>query len=593
MSAKNTVDKDQQRYTNLQLLKDLFVFFKPYRGRLVVASVARFVSDVHSLFPAYALAEIVNFFSGWRAGDPLTHFWILVGLWGTIMVSRRIFQYTAKMIGFRVSERAVLDAQLATIRHLFALDTAWHEKENAGNKLKRLQRGSDGIDKLTRIWFNNLIEIAVTFVGVVVIMAIFDPVISVVFVIYVPVYFLIATVLLRPATQAAKAVNAKEEELTGLYFEGLNNIRSTKVLGMTNSLLERMKVGVDEVYQKIRSRVNWFQSRNFVLGLWGEGFRIVGLVFIANGIIHGNYAVGILILFNGYYGPIAEAVRELADVSQDMIVSKFAIGRMTEILHEPIESDDETGKQNFPEDWQKLVVKNLSFDYGGRSVLKNLSFEINRGERIGVVGLSGAGKSTLFKLLLKENEHYTGKIMFDDVSLREVKKSMYYKQAAVVLQETEVFNFSLKDNITITSSAPLKNKALLDRALETAHVTDFLKRLPDGVQTLIGEKGVKLSGGERQRVGIARAIYKQPELLFLDEATSHLDLESEEKIQDSLHKFFQNVTAVVIAHRLTTIKEMDRILVLEDGRLIESGTFDELYRRKGRFFELWEKQKLN
>jgi ATP-binding cassette subfamily B protein len=123
-------------------------------------------------------------------------------------------------------------------------------------------------------------------------------------------------------------------------------------------------------------------------------------------------------------------------------------------------------------------------------------------------------------------------------------------------------------------------------------VTDFLSRLRQGLDTVIGEKGIRLSGGEKQRLGIARAIFKDPELLFLDEATSHLDLESEEKIRDSLHQFFQSVTAIVIAHRLTTIREMDRIIVIEDGRIVEQGTFEELRERKGRFDELWEKQKL-
>ncbi len=155
-----------------------------------------------------------------------------------------------------------------------------------------------------------------------------------------------------------------------------------------------------------------------------------------------------------------------------------------------------------------------------------------------------------------------------------------------------MFNFSLKDNVTISLPHDEFHAKAFNESISTAHITDFLYKLPQGVDTLVGEKGIKLSGGEKQRLGIARAIYKQPDLLLLDEATSHLDLESEEKIQDSLHQFFKKVTAIVIAHRLTTIKEMDRIIVLEDGRIIEDGTFAQLQRKKGRFHELWEKQKL-
>jgi ABC-type multidrug transport system fused ATPase/permease subunit len=221
-----------------------------------------------------------------------------------------------------------------------------------------------------------------------------------------------------------------------------------------------------------------------------------------------------------------------------------------------------------------------------------MSLEVKRGEKIGVVGLSGAGKSTLFKLLLKEYESFTGAITFDSTPIQHIKKSDYFNHVAVVLQDTEVFNFSLKDNVTVANDAEKDNEELLQRSLDIAHVTDFLHKLPHGTDTVIGEKGVKLSGGEKQRLGIARAIFKQPQLLLLDEATSHLDLESEEKIKDSLHTFFENVTAIVIAHRLTTIKAMDKIIVIENGQLVEQGNFDELYKKQGRFFELWEKQKL-
>lgn len=283
---------------------------------------------------------------------------------------------------------------------------------------------------------------------------------------------------------------------------------------------------------------------------------------------------------------------ELADVSQRIVIAKYGIARMVEVLQEPVNIDDEKGKVKFHDDWKKIEVKNLSFDYGEEAVLKNLSFTISRGQRIGIMGLSGAGKSTLFKILLKEYDDYTGDVLIDGVSFKTISKKDYFNHVAVVLQETEVFNFKLRDNITISNFKENKNTELFNRATSTAHIDELIEKLPQKDQTLIGEKGIKLSGGEKQRLGLARAIFKDPQVLFLDEATSHLDIESEEKIQDSLHKFFKTITAVVIAHRLTTIKEMDRILVMEDGQIIEEGSFDELYKKNGRFTELWDKQKL-
>ncbi|VVB51554.1 Trehalose/maltose import ATP-binding protein MalK [uncultured archaeon] len=204
------------------------------------------------------------------------------------------------------------------------------------------------------------------------------------------------------------------------------------------------------------------------------------------------------------------------------------------------------------------------------------------------MGPSGAVKSTLFKLLLKLHENYEGEILVDDVPLKEIDRASYIRGVAVVMQDTEVFNLSLKENIEIVR----EDKGDIDKALSVANVDEMLPRLPDGINTIIGEKGVKLSGGEKQRLGIARAIYRDPQILFLDEATSNLDARTEVTIRQALKHMFQNFTTIVIAHRLSTIKEMDRVIVLNNGEIVEVGHFNDLVKKKGLFFELWQKQKL-
>lgn len=263
--------------------------------------------------------------------------------------------------------------------------------------------------------------------------------------------------------------------------------------------------------------------------------------------------------------------------------------RMKEILNEAPKTEV-SGQLPYKKTWQKLHFEKVSFSYGGHKVFKGLNFTLKRGEKLGIVGLSGAGKSTLFKLLLKLYDTYEGTIRFDQVSLHDIKRSSLVKAIAYVPQETELFNFSLKDNIALASFGRLDKKAL-SRSLKVAHINDFLHKLPENVDTLVGEKGVKLSGGEKQRVGIARAIYKKPDLLFMDEATSHLDAESESKIQEALHDVFSEVTAIVVAHRLSTLKEMDRIIVMKNGQIIEEGTFKSLIAKQGEFYKLWQKQK--
>jgi ABC-type multidrug transport system fused ATPase/permease subunit len=235
----------------------------------------------------------------------------------------------------------------------------------------------------------------------------------------------------------------------------------------------------------------------------------------------------------------------------------------------------------------------VKFTYDTADVLRDITLTIKRGEKIGIVGTSGSGKSTFFKLLMDLYETYEGTIFIDDISLKRMNRQSYIDHVAVVLQDTELFNMSLQDNITITAVPGQKDDPnLLTSVIATAHLEDVITQLPHGVDTLVGEKGIKLSGGQRQRVGIARALYRKPDLLLLDEATSHLDVHSEKQIQAALHEAFGQCTAIVIAHRLSTIKEMDKIVVMEEGEIKEQGTFHDLIKRNGIFAKMWKEQTL-
>lgn len=579
------------KYSTWNLVKDIYGYIRPYRKKFWVATLLRLLGDVINLYPTIAIAQIVTFFSKYHVGDSLSYFWLIVGLWALTSFLRSVLTPGSKNLMFQVSEKAAIDISLESTKHLFNLDIAWHEKENAGSKLKKIQRGSNGVDRIIRMWVNNYIEIAVNFIGMVIILWRGDKTVGLIILAFVMVHFIFSSSLLKKAKKVVQEINEQDEDISGLVFQAMNNIRSIKVVGIGEKIYNLISVQYIEFFKKIKKRILLFQVRGFLLNFIGIFFRIGAFIFIGYGIAQGRLEVGFLVLFNGYFMRVWQSVSELADATQDLIINKLAIARMREMLSEPARIDDEKNKIEFPKTWNRIVVNDLSFAYGKNQVLKNISFTINKGERVGIIGLSGAGKTTLFKLLLKENENFTGDILFDGISIKEIKKASYLKNMGVVLQDTEVFNFTLRENITIASDDDLGEEEL-QQALDIAHVTDFVSKLPKGINTMIGEKGIKLSGGEKQRLGIARAIYKKPQVLFMDEATSHLDLESEEKIQDSLHKFFQKVTAVVVAHRLTTIKEMDKILVIEKGQLVESGSFDELYNLKGRFFELWEKQKL-
>lgn len=582
---------DTPTYSTLALIRDLWSFLGKRRWMFLLACIIGFIGTVVWLYPPYAMARLTNVLAGDATADPVREIWTIFLLWSLVSLWHYGSDQIVDAIGNRTAERTALDMQVATVDHLLRLDLTWHEKENAGAKLKRIQRGVDGINRISRIWLRTGIPALVRFGGMIPILAAFDLRVGLATLIFLITYLGLSYLLTGRAARAEHISSTTDEHLQGIVFEGLSNVRSVKVLGMQEGLLGIISAHVERLFGKIRTRIMCFRVRNIILNLWSQFFRIGITLFIAWEVYNGRRDVGFLVLFYNYFNYIWESIQQLSDLSLDFIVAKYGVSRMRDILHEPVHIDTDSGKQAFPTAWNTVEVQNLTFAYGKQTILDGISFTIRRGERIGIVGASGAGKSTLFKLLLKEHENYGGDILVGGVPLRGIRRSDFFRKTAVVLQDTEVFNFRLVDNITLANIAHAADQALLAQAVETAHVRDFLHRLPEGLDTVIGEKGIRLSGGEKQRVGIARAVFKQPDILFLDEATSHLDLESEAKIRDSLHRFFQNVTAVVIAHRLTTIREMDRILVLEHGAVIESGTFDELYAKKGRFFELWEMQK--
>lgn len=577
-------------YTYGTLLKYFKRFMRPYWSGFTVGSILRLFSAIIHLYSAYAFAQVVDFVTTYKTGETLMPLYYVLVLWLFSYLIRNVLIYYAKMLCIVAGQRAMLDIERGSLEHLSLLDVSWHQKENAGNKVKRIQRGALGVLTLARVWVINLIDIGVNFVGAFIIISHFDLRLAVLMVVYQIVYYIIASSFRRRTVQAARVKNIKEEESSGLMFEIMNNVRSVKVLGMAEPLLNHVKRINVELSRLLKENIFWYHAGILARTSWVSVARILLITFVIFAIIKGYYEVGFLILFYGYFNILTTSVDDLAGVAQDVAIARTDVGRLSEFFEQKIIIDKEEGKRDFPKNWDGIYIKNLSFSYDQHAVLSDLNLYVKKGEKVGIVGLSGAGKSTLFKLLLKEHESSTLDIFIGDAPLKDIRKSDYIQHVAVVLQDTEVFNMSLRENVTITNASAAQNETAFTKAITISHVDDFVHKLPLGVETLIGEKGVKLSGGEKQRLGIARAVFKNPEILFLDEATSHLDVESEQKIQDSLKHFFKDVTAVVIAHRLSTIKEMDRIMVMQDGKIIETGTFNELYERDGRFREFWNKQ---
>jgi subfamily B ATP-binding cassette protein HlyB/CyaB len=310
------------------------------------------------------------------------------------------------------------------------------------------------------------------------------------------------------------------------------------------------------------------------------------LYFGAKLVIAGGLTVGELVAFNMLAGRVSQPVLRLAQIWQDFHQARLSIARLGDILNTPAESALNTAKATLPKIVGNVTFEHVSFRYriDGAEVLHDINLVVPAGQIVGIVGPSGSGKSTLTKLVQRLYVPESGRLMIDRADLTTVDTAWLRRQVGVVLQESMLFNSSVRDNIAIADpSTPMED---VIAAAELAGAHEFIVELPEGYDTIIGERGSSLSGGQRQRVAIARALITNPRILIFDEATSALDYESERVIQENMRQISDGRTVLIIAHRLSTVRMADRIVTIERGRIVEDGTHDELIRTGGRYSKL-------
>lgn len=587
--------KTEYPYPAADFIRDLARYIKPYKQRFWIGVFFRFTSDLTRLVPVWAISAIVTQLSAtgsMESGQVMHIFWIWAGSAAYFSWAHNLSKY----FGYQVAEKASLDLYKDAIGHVFRLDLSWQEKENSGTKLKKIDKGLDGINIAVRRIFDVFIEVLVNAVGTIIIMTSQDWRISVSLIVFTAGYFTLGTYLLRKAIAQEKVVNQGFEDLGGVAFESVNNIQTIKALGIDTGIKSMLTENIDSLFPKIKKRISRFQTQGAALFMYEMAYLLTAVYWIVTGILSGKYEVGLLVLFIGLYRRFETSVEELTETTQQMALAKIWVSRAMTILKiEPTIENPESIKnqKDYPSEWKKLTISHLGFAYKKGHTLQDISLTVKRGEKIGIVGLSGAGKSTLFKLLLDLYENYEGDISLDGLSLKNIRRQSYIDHVSVVLQDTELFDLTLRENIEIAKpSGSTETIEDLQRAIQDSHLDDVVKNLPDGLDTLIGEKGFKLSGGQRQRLGIARALYRSPDILLLDEATSHLDGHSEKEIQKALEENIGKFTTIVIAHRLSTIKAMDKIVVLEHGKIVETGSFQELLKRGKQFAAMWKEQKI-
>ena len=512
-------------------------------------------------------------------------------LYGIIRITMTLLAQVREGLFAKVAMHAVRKLALSTFEHMHRLSLRFHLERKTGGLTRVLERGRTGIEQITRMLLMVLVPTIVEFVLVLVICAIeFDwryvAIISVMIVVYL--WFTIKATAWRVAIR--RTMNENDTEANTKAVDSLLNYETVKYFGAEQREAARYDKSM-AAYEKASIKtytslaiLNSGQAVIFTLAL------TLCMVISARDVIAGHNTIGQFIMVNALMLQLFIPLNFMGTVYREIQQAMVDIEKMMTVLNENPEVPDKPGAAALAVKGGTVRFEDVKFQYEpGRTILDGLSFEVPAGKMVAIVGPSGAGKSTISRILLRFYDVAGGRVTIDGQDIREVTQQSLRAAIGVVPQDTVLFNDTIHYNIKY--GRPDATEAEVADAAGLAQIDPFIRALPDGYETMVGERGLKLSGGEKQRVAIARTILKAPPILMLDEATSALDSHTEKEIQDALDRVSKNRTTLVIAHRLSTIVHADTIIVLDKGELVEQGTHADLMAKNGLYASLWNRQR--
>jgi len=584
---------------NWQAFKLILPYLFEYKKRIAFAMMCLIFTKIASVYLPFILKDIVDTLDA-NSSDKQSALVIvpfgLVAAYGMVRLSIVVFAEIRDTLFGRVTERAIRRIGLKVFRHLHSLDLDFHLNRQTGGLSRDIDRGTSGISFLMRFMVFNIVPTLLEIVMVV----------TILFVNY-GIWFALIT-LASILTYIAYSVYATE--LRTRYVRAANKADSSSNTRAIDSLLnyETVKYFTNEEYEaqaydkqlstweqaKIKNRLSLFALNG------GQAFIIAFamtsmLALAANEVSAGNMTLGDFVLINAFMMQLFMPLNFLGFVYREIKGSLANIENLFGLLDKKPKVEDVEGATELALTEQEgcsqasIAFNNITFAYNPkRPIIKGISFKVNAGEKVAVVGQSGSGKSTLVKLLFRFYDVDSGDITINKQDINNVQQKSLRAHIGIVPQDTVLFNDTLFNNVQY--GCPTASEAEVLKAIELAHLSEFIASLPDGLQTVVGERGLKLSGGEKQRVAIARTILKKPQILVFDEATSSLDSQSEQAILTAINEVAKNRTSLVIAHRLSTIVDSDNIIVMSHGEIVEQGNHLQLLALQGQYSKMWQLQ---
>jgi ABC-type multidrug transport system fused ATPase/permease subunit len=538
----------------------------------------------------YVIGKIVDFFSKYKPGDSLYLFYAYAIFLGVCTAGVSFIRLSIKNLLYKIQSEVVYFTRVRGFERLLDFSIKWHDKENTGNKVQKIQNGTEAFGNFQRLLANDIFTSIASIFGVLIAFLFLRPVYLLFSLVYLSAYLTIQASYYKRMLSMQNEFNTLQEKASGTYYEGLGNVLTIKTLG-ANEDFKKNIIGREELTRDYSKKIAQFGTDKwkFFQAVNGIGITLF-LLLIGKNFVDKDISLGSIFVFINYFITLTLGIGQATNLVDQVVNLRISLGRMMPIYWDKILV--RSGNKDFPSTWDKIIITQGTFSYkesGENAAIKGIDMLINRFEKIGIVGKSGSGKSTLAKLFLDLYEFNKGEFSIGDVNYYDLRQEEITDNISLVLQDSEMFNLSLRDNITLMKKM---DDNLFELAITISQLQGLIKKLPNGLDTLIGEKGYRLSGGERQRIGIARAIYKNPQILVMDEATSSLDSKTESLIQEAMEEKLSKKTMIIIAHRVSTLKNVDKIYVLENGKIVEEGKFNELIsEKKSKFYDLSQLQK--